>query len=75
MHVDDVIFTASVSMNRMAKMPPTEVWLWLALGVTEAQLTEALWVLSVPGDKRIEYPAKDRVALGADWRPRCERPG
>ncbi len=45
----------------------------LALGVTEAQLNEALWVLSFPGDKRIEYPAKDRVALGADWRPRCER--
>jgi hypothetical protein len=45
----------------------------LALGVTEAQLNEALWVLSFPGDKRIEYPAQDRVALGADWRPRCER--
>jgi len=40
----------------------------LALGVTEAQLNEALWVLSFPEDKRIEYPAKDRVSLGADWR-------
>ena len=39
----------------------------MALGVTEAQLNEALWVLSFPGDKRIEYPAKDRVALGTDW--------
>jgi hypothetical protein len=45
----------------------------LALGVTEAQLNEALWVLSFPCDKRIEYPAKDRVALGADLRPRCEQ--
>lgn len=45
----------------------------LALGVTEALLNEALWVLSFPGDKRIEFPAKDRVALGAEWRERCER--
>lgn len=43
----------------------------MALGVSEAQLNEALWVLSFPGDKRIEYPAKDRVALGAEWRERC----
>jgi hypothetical protein len=48
------------------------VELRVALGVTEAQLNEALRVLSFPGDKRIEYPAKDRVALGADWRPRCD---
>jgi len=26
------------------------------------------------GASPIEYPAKDRVALGADWRERCERP-
>jgi hypothetical protein len=46
----------------------------LALGVTEALLNEALWLLSFPGDKRIEFTAKDRVALGAGWRGRCERP-
>jgi hypothetical protein len=45
----------------------------LALGVREAQLNEVLWVLSFPGDRRIEYPATDRVALGADLRPRCEQ--
>jgi hypothetical protein len=45
----------------------------LALGVTEALLNEALWLLSFPGDKRISFPSKDRVALGPDWRGRCER--
>jgi hypothetical protein len=45
----------------------------LALGMTEAQMNEALWVLSFPGDHRLEYPAKDRVALGRDWQERCER--
>jgi hypothetical protein len=34
------------------------VELRVALGVTEAQLNEALWVLSFPGDKRIEYPPR-----------------
>lgn len=42
-----------------------------ALGLSEALLNEALWVLSFPGDKRISFPAKDRVALGPDWRGRC----
>lgn len=45
----------------------------LALGVSEAQFAEALWVLSFPGDKRIEYPAKGRIALGVDWRERCDQ--
>ena len=38
----------------------------IALGVTEAQLDEALWVLSFPGDHRISYPVTGRVALGPD---------
>jgi hypothetical protein len=45
----------------------------LARGVTEAQLNEALWMLSFPGDRRVEYPAKDRVALGWDWLEQRER--
>jgi hypothetical protein len=45
----------------------------LALGVTEALLNEALWLLTFPGDKRIVYPTSGRVALGPDWRERCER--
>jgi hypothetical protein len=44
----------------------------LALGVTEALLNEALWLLTFPGDKRIMYPIPGRVALGPDWRERCE---
>lgn len=43
----------------------------LALGVTEV-MNEALWLLTFPGDKRIVYPTPDRVALGPDWRGRCE---
>ena len=38
----------------------------LALGVTEALLNEALWLLTFPGDKRITYPTPGRVALGPD---------
>jgi hypothetical protein len=45
----------------------------LALGVTEALLNEALWLLTFPGDKRIMYPIPGRVALGPEWRGRCER--
>ena len=44
----------------------------LGLGVSEAEFNEALWLLSFPGDQRIEHPAKDRIALGPDWRGRCE---
>jgi hypothetical protein len=43
-----------------------------ALGVSEALLNEAFWLLSFPGDKRISFPAKDRVALGPEWQERCE---
>jgi len=44
----------------------------LALGVTEALMNEALWLLTFPGGKRIVYPAPGRVALAPDWRGRCE---
>jgi hypothetical protein len=44
----------------------------LALGVAEALLNEALWLLTFPGDKRIMYPTPGRVALGPEWRGRCE---
>ena len=47
----------------------------LALGVSEAPMNEALWVLTFPGDKRIEYPTPGRVELGRDWLGRCERQG
>ena len=45
----------------------------LALGVSEALMNEALWVLTFPGDKRIKYPTPGRVQLGPDWLGRCER--
>jgi hypothetical protein len=80
MHVDDVIEgifhrlclheqDSPLGTDRSMGLPE----LRLALGVTEARFAEALWVLSFPGDKRIEYPSKGRTALGADWRERCER--
>ena len=79
MHVDDVVERVFQRLSiREAhgagpdkSMSLTE--LRLAPGVTDAQLTEALWVLSFPGDHRIEYAARDRIALGRDWRERCER--
>lgn len=43
----------------------------LALGVSEALMNEAIWLLSFPGDRRLAFPAKDRVALGPAWRERC----
>ena len=49
------------------------VVLRLALGVTEALLNEALWLLTFPGDKRITYPVPGHVTLGPEWRERCER--
>jgi hypothetical protein len=80
MHVDDVvegIFQRLCIHAQDAKNAADHSMglaeLRLALGVTEALLNEALWLLSSPGDKRIEFPAKDRVALGAEWRPRCEQ--
>ena len=45
----------------------------LALGVSEALMNEALWALTFPGDKGIRYPVPGRVALGPDWRERCEQ--
>ena len=44
----------------------------LALGVSDALMNEALWLLTFPGDKRIRYPTPGRVALGPDWLGRCE---
>lgn len=51
------------------------VELRLALGVTEPLLNEALWLLTFRGDKRITYPVPGHVALGPEWRVRCERLG
>lgn len=79
MHVDDVvegIFQRLCIHEQEAKNTADRsvglAELRLALGVTEALMNEALWLLSFPGDKRIEFPAKDQVALGAEWRDRCE---
>jgi hypothetical protein len=48
----------------------------LALGVTEAQLVEAVHVLRLADDLHVAFTAADRVTLGASWRGRCadERP-
>jgi hypothetical protein len=46
----------------------------LALGVTEAQLMEAVRVLRLPSDLFLAFttPAWDRVTLGPSWQGRCE---
>jgi hypothetical protein len=79
MHVDEVVEGVYQRLCiRYQDMPPEDdrsmslSELRLALGVTEALLNEALWLLTFPGDKRIMYPAPGRVALGPDWRGRCE---
>jgi hypothetical protein len=80
MHVDEVLegiyqrlcIRAQDSQNA-ADHSMSVVELRTALGVSEALLNEALWLLSFPGDKRISFPAKDRVALGPEWLERCEQ--
>lgn len=79
MHVDDVVEAIFQRPCIRQQDTPAEadgsmslVELRLALGVTEALMNEALWLLTFPGDKRITYPAPGRVALGPDWRGRCE---
>ena len=77
MHVDDVveaIFQRLCIRQQHGEgdhsMSLTE--LRLALGVTEALLNEVLWLLKFPGDKRIVFPTPGRVALGPEWRGRCD---
>ena len=74
-HVDDVVEGVYQRLCIRYQDTPAEddrsmslTELRLALGVTEALLNEALWLLIFPGDKRIMYPTPGRVALGPDWR-------
>lgn len=70
-HVDDVVEGVYQRLCIRHQDTPAEddrsmslTELRLALGVTEALLNEALWLLTFPGDKRIMYPTPGRVALG-----------
>ena len=63
MHGDDVIEGVYQRLCIRYQDAPAEedrsmslTELRLALGVTEALLNEALWLLTFPGDKRITYP-------------------
>ena len=80
LRVDDVIeaIFQRLCIRQQDALPEADrsmslVELRLALGVTEALLNEALWLLTFPGDKRITYPTPGHVALGPEWRGRCER--
>jgi hypothetical protein len=80
MHVDDVVeaIFQRLCIHEQDRKPDADrsmglTELRLALGVTEALMNEALWLLTFPGDKRITYPAPGYVALGPAWRARCER--
>ena len=53
-----------------ADMSLTE--LRLALGVTEAQLIEAVKVARISDDLLIAFTARDRMTLGPSRRGRCE---
>jgi hypothetical protein len=44
----------------------------LALGVTEAQLVEAVKVARLSDDLKIAFTTAGRVTLGPSWRGRCE---
>jgi hypothetical protein len=41
------------------------------LGLAD-EVVQDTWLLTFPGDKQITYPTPGRVALGPDWRGRCE---
>ena len=71
LHVDDVVeaIFQRLCIRQQDALPETDrslslVELRLALGVTEALLNEALWLLTFPGDKRITYPAPGHIAPG-----------
>jgi len=53
-----------------AAMSLTE--LQIGLGVTEAELMEALKVARLSDDLYIAFTAPDRLTLGPSWRARCE---
>jgi hypothetical protein len=79
MHVDDVVeaIFQRLCIRQQDTGPDVDPSmglpeLRLALGVTEALMNEALWLLTFPGDERIVYPTPGRVALGPDWRERCQ---
>jgi hypothetical protein len=44
----------------------------IGLGVTEAQLMEAVHVLRLADDLHVVFTAQDRVTLGTSWQSRCE---
>jgi len=77
MHVDDVVEAIYQRLcireqdgHGDRSMSLTE--LCLALGVSDALMNEALWVLTFPGGKRIVCKTPGRVSLGPDWRGRCD---
>jgi hypothetical protein len=45
----------------------------LVLGVTEAQLREALVVIRFTEERRVIYSPRERIALGPKWLERCGR--
>lgn len=47
----------------------------IMLGVTEAQLMEAVHVLRLADELHVAFTAPDRLTLGASWRERCEGAG
>jgi hypothetical protein len=48
------------------------VELRLAVGVTEAQLVEAVKVARLSDDRFLTFTTEGRVTLGPSWRERCE---
>jgi hypothetical protein len=53
-----------------ADMSLTE--LRIGLGVTDAQLAEAVRVARISDDLFVTFTAPDRLTLGPSWRARCE---
>jgi hypothetical protein len=44
----------------------------IGLGVTEAQLVEAVKVARISDDRFLAFTTEGRVTLGPAWRARCE---
>jgi hypothetical protein len=69
--VDEPLFSRPKHVREPAKSVAREIGRRPELGLAD-EVVQDTWLLTFPGDKQITYPTPGRVALGPDWRGRCE---
>ena len=69
--VDEPLFSRPKHVRKPAKSVAREIGRRPELGLAD-EVVQDTWLLTFPGDKQITYPTPGRVALGPDWRGRCE---